>query len=79
MISVLERKALLELCERFINSGKDVMLVHLMDLVNSTIKDHGSKECGKTGGFSLGKTLRVGTYDIEFRVLKIKIGNRYDV
>jgi hypothetical protein len=34
---------------------------------------------GKTGGFSLGKTLRVGTYDIEFRVLKIKIGNRYDV
>ena len=37
------------------------------------------KKSGKTGGFSLGKTLRVGTYNIEFRVLKIKIGNRYDV
>ena len=37
------------------------------------------KKSGKTGEYSLGKTLRVGTYDIELRVLKIKIGNRYDI
>jgi hypothetical protein len=44
MLSDAERKALLDLGTKFINSGEDVTLAHLLDLVNSTITDHGSPE-----------------------------------
>jgi hypothetical protein len=44
MISTPDRQVLLALCDKFINSGEDVTLAHLLDLVNSTILDHESKE-----------------------------------
>jgi hypothetical protein len=44
MISTPDRQALLALCDKFINSGEDVTLAHLLDLVNSTILDHESEE-----------------------------------
>ena len=42
MLSDAERKSLLDLGTKFINSGEDV--THLLDLVNSTITDHTSQE-----------------------------------
>ena len=39
MLSETEEKALLELCKKFINSGDDITLAHLLDLVNSTKVD----------------------------------------
>jgi hypothetical protein len=44
MISTPDRQALLALCNKFINSGENVTLAHLLDLVNSTILDHESEE-----------------------------------
>jgi hypothetical protein len=44
MLSDAETKALLDLGTKFINSGEDVTLAHLLDLVNSTITDHMSPE-----------------------------------
>ena len=44
MISPPDRQALLALCDKFINSGEDVTLAHLLDLVNSTILDHESND-----------------------------------
>ena len=44
MLSDAERKSLLDLGTKFINSGEDVTLAHLLDLVNSTITDHTSQE-----------------------------------
>lgn len=44
MIFTPDRQALLALCKKFINSGEDITLAHLLDLVNSTILDHKSEE-----------------------------------
>lgn len=44
MISPPDRQTLLALCDKFINSDEDVTLAHLLDLVNSTILDHKSKD-----------------------------------
>jgi len=44
MISTPDRQALLALSDKFINSGEDVTLAHLLDLVNSTILDHESED-----------------------------------
>jgi len=44
MISTPDRQALLALCDKFINSGEDVTLAHLLDLVNSTSLDHESED-----------------------------------
>jgi hypothetical protein len=44
MISTSDRQALLALCNKFINSGEDVTLAHLLDLLNSTILDHESAD-----------------------------------
>jgi hypothetical protein len=42
MLSTAARTALLDLRHRFINSGDEINLAHLLDLVNSTIPD---KDC----------------------------------
>ena len=44
MLSPPDRQALLELCNKFINSGNDVTMAHLLNLLNSTILDHTNKE-----------------------------------
>jgi hypothetical protein len=44
MLSSTDEKALLELRKNFINSGDDITLVHLLDLVNSKIPDQESQE-----------------------------------
>jgi len=44
MLSETEEKALLELRKKFINSGDDITLAHLLDLVNSMISDQESQE-----------------------------------
>lgn len=44
MISTPNRQVLLALCDKFINSGEDVTLAHLLDLVNSTILDPESED-----------------------------------
>ena len=42
MFSSAERKHLLELCNKFQNSGEDVTLAHLLDSLSSTTLDCGS-------------------------------------
>jgi hypothetical protein len=44
MISTSDRQALLALCDKFVNSGEDVTLAHLLDLVHSTILDRESAD-----------------------------------
>ena len=44
MLSEEQEQALVSLCNRFITSGEDVGLVHLIDLVNSTIPNQDSQE-----------------------------------
>jgi hypothetical protein len=44
MLSSAERKSLLELCDKFQNSGENVTLAHLLDSLSSTTLDRGSEE-----------------------------------
>ena len=44
MLSEEQEQALVSLCNRFITSGEDVGLAHLVDLVNSTIPNQDSQE-----------------------------------
>jgi hypothetical protein len=44
MLSSDERKSLLELCDKFQNSGENVTLAHLLDSLSSTTLDRGSEE-----------------------------------
>ena len=44
MLSSAERKYLLELCDKFQNSGEDVTLAHLLNSLSSTTLDCGSDE-----------------------------------
>jgi len=44
MISGAQEHALVSLCHKFINSGDDVTLAHLMDAVSATIPNHQSQE-----------------------------------
>ena len=44
MLSSAEWKYLLELCDRFQNSGEDVTLAHLLDSLSSTTLDYGRDE-----------------------------------
>lgn len=44
MLSSTERKSLLELCDKFQNSGENVTLAHLLDSLGSTGLDCGSEE-----------------------------------
>jgi len=44
MISKDTRKRLIALCDRFINSGDDVTLAHLLDALNTAIPDPESQD-----------------------------------
>lgn len=44
MISNDNRKSLIALCDRFINSGDDVTLAHLLDALNTAIPDANSQD-----------------------------------
>ena len=44
MISKDARKCLITLCDRFINSGNDVTLAHLLDALNTAIPDPKSQD-----------------------------------
>ena len=44
MISKDSRKRLIELCDRFINTGNDVTLAHLLDALPSAIPDANSQD-----------------------------------
>jgi hypothetical protein len=42
MISPSDWKSLLDICNKFINSGEDITLAHLLDSLNSISLDHTS-------------------------------------
>ncbi|KAF8806372.1 hypothetical protein BYT27DRAFT_7257105 [Phlegmacium glaucopus] len=44
MLSKAQEQALVNICNLFIDSGEEVGLLNLLDLVNSTINDHKSQE-----------------------------------
>ena len=52
MISKDDRKCLIMLCDRFINSGDDVTLTHLLDVLNTVIPDANSQESDGSGASS---------------------------
>ena len=51
MISKDDRKHLIALCDRFINSGDDVTLAHLLDALNMVIPDANSQDMKDWSGY----------------------------
>src|SRR5271168_3277843 len=51
MISKDDRKHLIALCDRFINSGDDVTLAHLLDALNTVIPDANSQDRKDWSGY----------------------------
>ena len=51
MISKDDRKHLIALCDRFINSGDDVTLAHLLDALNTVIPDANSQDMKDWSGY----------------------------